>query len=174
LSAAGHACFLVLPEGRYSSEGQTFVQELHHRLPQAALATLDPSMSRDSMDEAVRKLPDCESYAIAAFSSVAAYRGAIGLSGELPQLVDGLMASGKPVALVAFGNPYLLRNFPGVAAYLATFSTAPSSEVAAVRALFGETQISGHLPVSIPGLAQYGEGLQLPVVKPAPVSADAQ
>jgi beta-N-acetylhexosaminidase len=65
------------------------------------------------------------------------------------------------VALVALGNPYLLRNFPGVTAYLATFSNVPPSEMAAVQALFGEIDIRGHLPVSIPGLANYGEGIQV-------------
>jgi len=174
LAAPQHACYLVLPESRYSSEGQTFLQELRHRLPQASAATLDPSMSRDAMEEAVRNLPACDSYAVAAFSSVAAYRGTIGLAGELPQLVTSVIASGKPVALVALGNPYLLRNFPNVSAYLATFSTATSSEVAAVRALFGEIPIGGHLPVSIPGFAQYGEGLEVPPAKAAPVSAETQ
>jgi beta-N-acetylhexosaminidase len=66
------------------------------------------------------------------------------------------------VTLVAMGNPYLLRNFPGVAAYLATFSTVPPSEIAAVKVLWGEIAICGHLPVTIPGVAQYGEGIQLP------------
>ena len=78
--------------------------------------------------DAVSKLTGCEGYAVAAFSSVAAYRGTIGLSGELPQVVQALTASGKPVVLIALGNPYLLRSFPDVPAYLATFSTATSSE----------------------------------------------
>jgi beta-N-acetylhexosaminidase len=174
LAAPQRACYLVLPEGRYSSEGQSFVQELHNRLPKASLATLDPSMSREAVDEAVGKLTGCDSYAVAAFSSVAAYRGTIGLSGELPHVLESVVASGKPVALVALGNPYLLRDFPNVTAYLATFSSATSSEVAAVRALFGEIPIRGHLPVSIPDFAQYGEGLQIPARTPAPLSSSAQ
>ena len=61
--------------------------------------------------------------------------------------------------MVALGNPYLLRNFPNVTAYLATFSTVPPSEIAAVKALWGEIAIGGHLPVTIPGLANYGDGI---------------
>jgi beta-N-acetylhexosaminidase len=55
----------------------------------------------------------------------------------------------------------VLRNFPSVAAYLATFSSVPPSEIASVRAIFGEIAIRGHLPVTIPGLAKYGDGIQL-------------
>jgi beta-N-acetylhexosaminidase len=168
------ACYVVLAEGRYSSEGQVFTQEVRKRLPKAELATLDPSMTREAMDDGVRKLPGCESYAVAAFSSVAAYRGTIGLAGELPQVVQALMASGKPVVLIALGNPYLLRSFPDVPAYLATFSTAASSETAAVRALFGEISITGHLPVSIPPVAQYGEGIQVQATHAVTISGQSQ
>ena len=91
------------------------------------------------------------------------------LGGELPGTLDALVATGKPVALVSLGNPYLLRGFPGVTAYLATFSTVPPSETAAVKALMGEIDIRGRLPVSIPGLANYGDGIQLPATHaPAP------
>jgi len=38
----------------------------------------------------------------------------------------------------------------------------PPSEVAAVKALYGEIPIRGHLPVTIPGQARYGEGIMLP------------
>jgi beta-N-acetylhexosaminidase len=55
----------------------------------------------------------------------------------------------------------LLRAYPKARAYLATFSTAPPSEIAAVKALWGEIAIGGHLPVTIPGEARYGEGIQL-------------
>jgi len=174
LQAPEHACYVVLAEGRYSNEGQSFAQELRKRLPKAPLATLDPSMSREAMEQAVLKLPGCDTYALAAFSSAAAYRGTVGLSGDLPQWVQGLIASGKPVVFIALGDPYLLRSFPDVSAYLATFSTSRVSEVAAVRALFGEINITGHLPVTIPGLAKYGEGIQTHATRAVSVTGESQ
>jgi beta-N-acetylhexosaminidase len=164
LADPGRSCYLVLSEGRYSSEGQGFAQEVRRRLPHAVLATLDPSMSRQNIDEAMGKLPACESYVVAAFSTVSSGRGSVGLGGELGPTLESVIAAGKPVVLVALGNPYLLRSFPNVAAYLATFSSVLPSEVAAVRALWGEIDISGHLPVSIPGEAKLGDGIQLRAV----------
>jgi beta-N-acetylhexosaminidase len=82
------------------------------------------------------------------------------LPGNYPAFVDKLIASDKPVVFIALGNPYLLRAFPKVAAYLATFSTTAPSEVAAVRAVVGETGISGKSPITIPGFAQVGDGLR--------------
>jgi beta-N-acetylhexosaminidase len=160
LAAPDRACFVVMPEGRYSAEGHILLQEIRKRTRGASVTQADPSMSRETVDEAIAKLQACDNYAIAAFSSGGSGSGP-GLSGELPHVIEALIASGKPVTLVALGNPYLLRHFPNVAAYMATFSTVPPSEIAAVKALWGEIGITGHLPVTIPGLANYGEGIQM-------------
>ncbi|HMD70176.1 MAG TPA: glycoside hydrolase family 3 N-terminal domain-containing protein [Bryobacteraceae bacterium] len=159
LAAPGRACYAVLSETRYSAEGLVFAQELRKR-GQAGVAALDPSLSRQDMDDAIRRLPaSCTVFVVAAFASVGANRGTAGLAGELPGAIETIISLGKPVVLVAFGNPYLLRDFPQVAAYLATFTTVPPAEVAAVKALWGEIGIHGHLPVSIPSLARLGEGI---------------
>jgi len=66
------------------------------------------------------------------------------------------------VALVALGNPYIVRTFPKAAAFLLTFSTVVPSETAAVKALFGEIPFRGHSPVSIPGVVELGGGITAP------------
>jgi beta-N-acetylhexosaminidase len=154
-------CWVTLPESRFSNEGMTLSQEVKRRAPQAQVTLLDPSLPREAVEQAVGQLGDCGTFAVAAFSSAAAYRGALGLAGEQPRAMEMILATGKPVILMAFGNPYLLRSYPDVPAYLAAFSTVAPSEAAAVRALFGETAITGHLPVTIPNLAALGEGIQL-------------
>ena len=175
LAAPERTCYVVLAEGRTSSEGLLFGQEVRRRLDRGpATVTLDPSMQRPEIDESLGRLPGCESYAVAAFSSVGANRGSIGLAGELPHAVEAMAGTGKPVALVALGSPYLLRNFPNVTAYLATYSTVGPSEIAAVRALFGEIPIHGHLPVSIPGIAAYHDGIQLQPIRALRISGQSQ
>ena len=174
LQAPERACYLTLAESRSSSEGNVFAEAVRERVPKATEAALDGTMSREAMDEAVHKLPDCAAYVVAAFSSSTAYRGSVGLAGELPQFLAGLIAAGKPVLLVALGNPYLLRSFPDVAAYLATFSTVAPSESAAVGALFGEFNLHGRLPVTIPGLARYGDGIPLRATRNTPIVPQTQ
>lgn len=62
--------------------------------------------------------------------------------------------------LIAVGSPYLAQDFPAVQNYVCTFSSAPVSETSAVKALFGEIPIRGHLPVSIPNIADRGVGIE--------------
>jgi beta-N-acetylhexosaminidase len=82
-------------------------------------------------------------------------------SGALLQ--ELLNRAAEKTVVVAMGNPYLAADFPKIENYMCTFSNASVSELSAVRALFGEIAIHGHLPVSIPNIAQRGAGMERPV-----------
>jgi beta-N-acetylhexosaminidase len=161
LKPSGSTAFFILAEGKTSVEGQAFALEVRKRAATASVTILDATMSDADLQLAVQRAGDASQYVVAAFASVAAYKGSVALSGGFPQLVQNLVGTKKPVALIALGNPYLLRNFPDVTAYMTTFSTVPPSELSAVKALFGEMPITGKLPVSIPGFAQYGDGIRV-------------
>ncbi len=162
--------YFVLAEGSSSIEGQAFALEVRKRSVGAKVIVLDPSMSDADLENAVQHAGEGvmppERYVVMAFASVAAYRGTVALGGGFPKLIEDLVATKKPVALIAMGNPYLLRSFPEVAAYMTTYSTVPPSEISAAKALFGEIPIAGKLPVTIPGLAQYGDGIVLDASHP--------
>jgi beta-N-acetylhexosaminidase len=160
--------FYTMNEGPASVEGTAFYDEVHKRMPQARFVHANSAMSANEIEEALQRGAGAGKYVIAAYVSVAANRGTAALGGQLPSLIQELIATKKPVVLVALGNPYLLRNFPDVAAYVAMYSTVPPSEIAAAKALFGAIPISGKLPVSIPGFARVGDGIsmELHVQKP--------
>ncbi len=170
LSPTASVSFLVLAESRGSQQGRVLAAEIRKRMPNAAIAALDPAASEADLAQATASAQTSALTVVAAFVSVAAYRGSVALAGEYPALLNRILEGSKPVVLVALGNPYLLRSFPGVGAYLTTYSTVPPAETAAVEALFGEISIQGRLPVTIPGLAKYGDGIQL-AARPAAAPA---
>ncbi|HET8548503.1 MAG TPA: glycoside hydrolase family 3 N-terminal domain-containing protein, partial [Bryobacteraceae bacterium] len=156
------ACLFVLSESRYGQQGRALVAEARRIAPKLQAVLLDPAVPAGEMQEVLTRTSACRHAIVAAFVSVAAYRGDVALAANFTPLMAGLMTRGAPVTLVSLGSPYLLRSFPDVAAYMATFSTATTSEVAAARALFGRVPIRGKMPVSIPGLARPGDGIALP------------
>jgi len=172
LAAPDRTCFVTMTEGRYSNDGAMFAQEIRKHAPKASLTAMDGSMMRAQVDDLLQKMPACPQYAVAAYAPVNAGAGTVGMSSELSRAIDTLIATGKPLALVALGNPYLLRAYPKATAYLATFSSVAPAEIAAVKALWGEIAIRGHLPVTIPGQARYGEGIQLAATRGTPTSAN--
>ena len=73
-----------------------------------------------------------------------------------------LQTAAAKTAVVAMGTPYIASQFPGIQTYLCTFSNMKVSEVSAVKAMFGEIPMTGHLPVTIPNIAARGAGLNSP------------
>jgi len=164
---AANTCVIAMTEGRRSQQGIRLVDEIKKRAPGIVTTVVDPSMTKGDLDQVIEKSSSCGQIIAAAFVSVSAYRGNVALAGGYPDFLNALIGGKAPVLLAALGNPYLIRNFPNVAAYLTTYSPTPTSETALAKALFGEIAITGQLPVSIPGIAKYGDGIQVTVVTTA-------
>ncbi len=125
----------------------------------------------------ILKLPSPDSYdvAIAAlFVRVADRKGDIGFPEEQRAFVNQLIAAGKPTVVVSFGSPYLIERFPNAKTWVAEFSFNDVSQRAVARALFGQSAITGKIPVTVPGVAERGDGLELPAIstklRPAPIA----
>jgi beta-N-acetylhexosaminidase len=156
-------CLIAMTEGRRSQQSIRLIDEVKKRAPSITTTVLDPSMTKSDLDQVSEKASSCGQIIAAAFVSVNAYRGNVALPGGYLDFLNTLIAGKVPVLLAALGNPYLVRGFPNVAAYLTTYSPTPTSETALAKALFGEIAITGHLPVTIPGVAKYGDGIQVPI-----------
>jgi beta-N-acetylhexosaminidase len=77
-------------------------------------------------------------------------------------MIRELAEGHQRVVVVSFGSPYFLRHFKDVDVYLCAYRYADESQLSAVKALFGEIDIVGKLPVSIPGVFPIGHGLKVP------------
>jgi beta-N-acetylhexosaminidase len=79
-----------------------------------------------------------------------------GSAGILRKILD---TAGDRTVVLALGSPYNILNFPSIRSYLCMYSWVPTSETSAVKALFGEIPIHGKLPVTLPGVAKRGDGI---------------
>jgi beta-N-acetylhexosaminidase len=155
------SCLTVLTEGRYSSRGENLINTVLRRSPGIRAYAANSTTPDAELSGLAEALGQCKQVYIGAFVATAAYRGSVALEGGLGKFLDSLIKGTAPVALISFGSPYLLRSFPGVSAYAATFSISNTSEIAAGKALLGEIPIQGKLPVSIPGFAKIGDGIRV-------------
>jgi len=71
------------------------------------------------------------------------------------------IVANKNTAIVAFGSPYQLRQFPEAKSYMAAWAVEDVAQTAVARAIFGETAITGRSPVSLPNFFKIGDGLQI-------------
>ncbi len=99
---------------------------------------------------------------VASFIRVRPNAGPIGISQTNQEFVQSLINSGKKVILISFNNPYLISRFPDVRTYINTYSNTTFSQVAALKAILGEIEFKGKLPVSVPGTDfKIGDGIRL-------------
>jgi beta-N-acetylhexosaminidase len=86
-------------------------------------------------------------------------------SGALPEpgkrALDKLIDRKAPLVGISFGNPYLLESFPDLKTYVVAYGDMPSLQQAAARALVGEIDVTGRLPITLPKLYARGTGIQL-------------
>lgn len=122
----------------------------------------DAFTGQEFIDEAVNASRSADTVIVAMFSRLTSNKGTIDLNPRHVQAVKALAAGGAKVVVVSFGSPYFLQNFPEVAGYLCAYRQPAEAQVAAAKALFGEVEVSGRLPVTLPGLFPRGHGLVLP------------
>ena len=89
----------------------------------------------------------------------------VGIPQAGAQALSALIDAKKPIIGISFGNPYLLQSFPGLRTYLVAYGDMPSLQQAVARALVGEIDVVGKLPISLPGLYPRGTGIQVAKIK---------
>ena len=156
------SCLIVMGESQFSQRGEALAATLQRGVPGLKTYVVNPNIADTLLTAVAQDVSHCAQIYIAAFITVAANRGSVSLEGGLSAFLTTVVHGHVPVALVSLGNPYLLRDFPDVASYAATFSTTNTSELAAAKAILGQIPIRGKLPVSIPGIAKAGEGIDVP------------
>ena len=86
----------------------------------------------------------------------------IQLSNEQIAFVKRLDDLQKPTILIAFGNPYVIRDFPHADVQICAWSASDNQVEQTVPALFGASEVDGSLPISIPPYYKRGDGLTIP------------
>ena len=145
-----------------TESGRAFGREFRLRIPDARVIYVDPRIAAGMSDEVLKAVDEAKTVVAAVY--VVPTAGKVGNTVALADATDSLLRAvldraAEKTAVVAMGNPYLATDFPKIENYLCTFSNATVSEVSAIKALFGEIEIRGHLPVSILDVARRGDGI---------------
>ncbi|MGB6801077.1 MAG: glycoside hydrolase family 3 C-terminal domain-containing protein, partial [Candidatus Sulfotelmatobacter sp.] len=157
---------VLFSEDVRTESGRVFGREFRARIPDARVLYVDPRIAAGMSDEVLKAVSEAKTVVAAVYVVPTAGRvgNAVAMTDASGMLLQQLLnRAAEKTVVIAMGNPYVGSDFPKIANYMCTFSNASVSELSAVKALFGEIAIRGHLPVSIPNVAQRGAGLERPV-----------
>jgi beta-N-acetylhexosaminidase len=156
---SGRLVALIFTDDVRSDWGRQFELQLRHRVPDADVIYVDPDLAPFLASDIAQKVARAQSVVAAVYAVPSAGKA---INDPTAVLGSVLQNAAEKTVVIAMGSPYVATGLPQVQNYLCTFSNSVPSENSAVRALFGEIPIRGRLPVSIPGIAQRGTGIERP------------
>jgi beta-N-acetylhexosaminidase len=163
---------IIFSDDMRTEAGRALERQIRERVPDAHVVYVDPRIASAMTDDVLKAVDNAKSVIAAVYevpvpgkvmNAANGLTNSVGLSDASGALLQKVLdRAAERTAVLAMGNPYLAQDFPAVQNYLCTFSNATVSEISVVKALFGEIAIRGHLPVSIPNIAQRGAGIERP------------
>jgi beta-N-acetylhexosaminidase len=146
-----------------AAPSRTVIPELKQRWPNLTAIELSDRSTTPELDLVRTTAPHYDAIVCSVFVRTASGSGRQDLAAPLTQLLTDLARATartpRPFVTVVFGNPYVVQGMPTLPAVLLTYDFYDLAEHAAVRALAGESPITGKLPIAIPGLFEAGFGL---------------
>jgi len=158
-----HLVVVVLSEDVRTDAGRMLARQVRSRVPDANVIYVDPRIAGAMTVEVLKAADEAQAVIAGVYviPTPGGLKNSVAVADATGILLNRLVEhAGSKMAVVAMGNPYVAADFPGIQNYLCTFSNATVSEESAVKALFGEIPIRGHLPVGIPNVAERGAGIE--------------
>jgi len=145
------------------NETATFFQHLlSRRLGDINSLLITNKTKRRGFGSAISSIKNSDLILMPVFMEVKEQKGKEKLRKEQLRFIKKVLRLKAPVIMISFKNPYLLSSFPITRTYLNTYSYTLASQQACLKALLGETNITGKLPVSIPDTKYHiGYGIKL-------------
>jgi beta-N-acetylhexosaminidase len=161
---------IILTDSVRGIWGRAFESALRARRADATVIYVDNDLAAPLAPTILQAVKDAGRVVVAAYVAPTAAKqvvvngkivNTVGLQEATGNLLHQVLEVGAAkTAVIAMGNPYVAQNFNEIQTYLCTFSDVSSSEVSAVKVLFGELQPRGKLPVTLPGIAARGFSLK--------------
>lgn len=143
-----------------------FVGKLNRSGLKIETIVLDDRSTEQDVQKAIERAKSAQLVFASMYGRVrSGQASSVGLPNAGSRALNALIEAKAPVIGISFGNPYLLQNYPGLRTYLIAYGDMPSLQNAVARALMGEIDITGRLPISLPGLYPRGTGIQIKATK---------
>jgi beta-N-acetylhexosaminidase len=143
-----------------AAPGRELARELELRFGRAPQTfVFDPRSRAEDVEPLVEASSGANAVLVSLFVRVRTGSGKLVLPEAARDAIGRLSSSGVRLVGVSFGNPYVAADLPGLTTYLAAYGDQPVMQIAVARAIFGESVISGRLPVTIAGVAERGTGI---------------
>jgi len=133
---------------------------IRNRIPIKSF-TVDETDTPSYLKSIVGQIDQDDTLILNVFVRPSSYKGTVGLTNNQVDFVRDLISKTKNIVMVSFGNPYLIRGFEEILAYLCAWEYQSNQQKAGANAVIGKGDFNGKLPIDIPGVAVRGHGIKI-------------
>lgn len=151
---------VALADDRSGSTGSGFASQLRRYHSNVNFHVLDQRTSEEEKEEILKAAEDADLILIGSFIIVRSHQP-MQVQPEQLALLRKLTSMDKPSGVIAFGNPYVVQDLTDADIHMMAWASTAHQIVQSVPALFGASDISGRLPINIPGLYTIGDGIDV-------------
>jgi len=138
--------------------GNNLAREMRKYHQRVVYHNVDQRTTTEEKNEIMNAASKADLIVIGSFIMVRSHQP-IQLPDELRKIVTELTEIEKPSVLMAFGNPYVVRDIPNVNAHVLAWSSDANQVRQSVPGLFVAENVNGRLTSGIPGMYPIGSGL---------------
>lgn len=153
--------------GVTNGEDRNFISNTFQRSLRASgvnfeAVILDERATTEEINAARQKASEADVILAGLFGRVrTGAKNSVGIPESGAKILRELLQSDKKIINISFGNPYLLNNFPEMKTYIVAYGDMQSLQRAAARAVVGEIDFKGKLPISLGEKYPRGTGMQI-------------
>ena len=122
---------------------------------------IDESDSKRMIDVIIDEIPKGSIVLVNAFVSHKAWKDRVSIPENEEYFIKELLQKTENIILGSIGNPYIIEGFPNIPVYVCAYKNSSLMQNAYLNAILGKNEITGRLPITIPGAASFGQGVQI-------------
>ena len=122
---------------------------------------IDESDTKNMIDVIIDDIPENSTVLINAFVSHKAWKDRVSVPENEEYFIKKLLQKTENIILGSIGNPYIIEGFPDIPVYICAYKNSSLMQNAYLNAILGKNDITGRLPISIPGAASFGQGIRV-------------
>ncbi|REL38170.1 hypothetical protein DYD21_06055 [Rhodohalobacter sp. SW132] len=150
---------VTVADDRSGSTGSNLAREFRQYHERVTYRNIDRRTTDEEKESILEAARNADLVVIGSFIMVRSHQP-IQLPDELRDITVELTKVNTPSMLMAFGNPYIVRDLRDVDSHVLAWSTDANQVRQSVPGLFGAANIGGKLTAEIPGMYQIGDGLE--------------
>lgn len=140
------------------STGSNLAREMRKYHTRVVYHNIDQRTTDDEKEDIIKAAERADLVVIGSFIMVRSHQP-IQLPDDIKEIVTELTQINKPSVLLAFGNPYIVRDIQNVDAHVLAWSSDSNQVRQSVPGLFAAENVAGKLTSEIPNMYALGTGL---------------